>query len=65
MTDMPEVVISGAKVLIGGQELPGLILRGGVHVAPGGCDDVNKLTVTFLVGRVFVEDPTGESDYAV
>lgn len=57
---MPEVVITANKVIIGGQELPGPILASGIHISPGGCRDINKLTVTFQVGRVLVEDPTEE-----
>ena len=58
MTDLPDAQITVNEVVIGGERLPGVSEIGGVHVSPGGCRDVNKLTVTFLVGKVSVEDPS-------
>lgn len=57
MTDLPDARICVNDVYLDGERLPGIIEMGGVQVAPGGCRDVNKLTVTFLVGEVTVEEP--------
>ncbi len=52
------VRITRDAIHFGDHKLPGLILDGGITVTPGQDDDVNILTVKFIVGAVNVEDPT-------
>jgi hypothetical protein len=49
------VRITDRAVYIGGLELPGAIEEGGVIVKPGGVKNINRLTVTFLVGEVDID----------
>jgi len=56
---LPPVTIDGDSnhVTIGDVTLPGRwIEHGGISVHPGGDDDINTLTVTFLVGAIDVTD---------
>lgn len=57
MTDIPNARITSTDVFIGEDKLPGIIEQNGVTVLPGGHDSINRVTVTFLVGEVTVEDP--------
>lgn len=43
-----------------GKLLPAFIDERGITVTPGGDGGVNRLTVTLLVGKVDIEDPTSE-----
>lgn len=57
MTELPKAVIEPHRVLIDGQELPGVIAdsaSGGVLVLPGGHDNLNRVQVTFYCGEVTV-----------
>ncbi|MDB2211759.1 MULTISPECIES: hypothetical protein [Mycobacteroides] len=45
-----------AAVYIGGKKLPGVIEANGITVTPGGAYEFNRLTVTFLVAKVDIED---------
>ncbi|ORA77182.1 hypothetical protein BST28_18870 [Mycolicibacter kumamotonensis] len=59
MTELPKAVIEPHRVLIDGQELPGIIAdstAGGVVVLPGGHDKLNRVQVTFCCGEVTVTD---------
>ena len=58
MTDIPNARITRYDVFIGDDKLPGLILDGGVTADFGGASATNILTVKFIVGHIFVEDPT-------
>jgi hypothetical protein len=60
MTEIPDAVVTKDAVYIGGQIVPGLIEKEGITVTPGGADACNRLTLTLIVGRVEVEDPTTE-----
>lgn len=55
--EMP-VRITRDAVYFGDERLPGCITQGGIMLEPGGGTDLNRLTVTFLVGPVNVDDPT-------
>lgn len=46
---MPRVVVTDKAVYFDGKELPWLIAKDGVSFQPGGWDDVNRLTIEFLV----------------
>lgn len=58
MTDIPNARITTTEILIGGQPLPGPIEAHSISVTPGGVTDLNRLSVTFIVGRVDIDDPT-------
>lgn len=45
----PDVLVTEEAVYFDGRELPWFIARNGVSFKPGGCDDINQLTITFLV----------------
>lgn len=62
MTDeLPDVKITrDGTVYLDGEKLPGFITERGTTVTPGGYGGINQLTVTFLVGKVDIEDPTSE-----
>jgi len=64
MTDSPlkPVRITKSDVYIDGVKLPGAIEEDGVVVRPGGYRNVNRLTVTFLVGAVETMDPTNYAE---
>lgn len=47
-------------VYFGDEKLPGLIEEDGIVLHPGGDNGFNRLTVTFLVGRVEAVDPMAE-----
>lgn len=47
-------------VYFGDEKLPGIIAQDGVTLRPGGADDINRLTVEFLVGPVECTDPLVE-----
>lgn len=51
------VLIASDGIYFDGVKMPGLIAEGGITIEPQG-QDVNRMTVEFLVGRVFVQDPT-------
>lgn len=51
------VRITRDAIYIGDEQLPGCIATGGVTLKPGGNNDVNRLTVTFLCGPVTADDP--------
>jgi hypothetical protein len=59
--DLTLVAVTDKAVLFNGVELPGIISRNGVSFKPGGYDDLNRLTVEFLVGPVVFTDPSIES----
>lgn len=50
------VRITRDGVYFGEIKVPGIIAEDGITIKPGG-KDINKMTVEFLVGKVFVEDP--------
>ena len=52
--DIPDARIERHAVYIGGLELPGFIEEGTVVIKPG--KKVNRVTVTFIVGKVDVAD---------
>lgn len=52
-----KVRITRDAVYFGDLKLPGLIAQDGVVVTPGGANDFNQVTVTFVVGEVHTEDP--------
>jgi hypothetical protein len=56
-SQMPVRVTRNA-IYIGEERLPGCIAKEGVTIKPGGADDINRMTVEFLVGPVDVEDAT-------
>lgn len=56
-TEMP-VRITRDAVYFGDERLPGCIAEDGIMLKPGGGTNINRLTVTFLVGPVNVDDPT-------
>ena len=56
MTTLPPALITPTEVFIDRIKLPGFIADGGVTVTPGGHRDVNRVTVTFLVGPVQVDE---------
>ncbi len=55
-TELP-VRITRDAIYFGDEKVPGCIAADGVTLKPGGSDDINRLTVTFLVGAVTAEDP--------
>lgn len=65
MTDEPSIVeysqmpvrITRDSVYIGSHKMPGCIIEDGITLKPSGGTDFNRLTITFVVGRVTVEDP--------
>lgn len=64
MADFSSVVVTDKAVLFDGMELPCHIAQGGISFKPGGSDDINRLTVEFLVGPVVFTDPTVEAEVA-
>lgn len=59
--ELPDVKITREGVVyLDGEKLPAFVDERGVTVAPGGSGGTNLLTVTFLVGKVDIEDPTSE-----
>ncbi|EHB47657.1 hypothetical protein MycrhDRAFT_5783 [Mycolicibacterium rhodesiae JS60] len=46
----PDVRVTDRAVYFDGWELPWFIAKDGIEFKPGGHDDVNRLTVEFLVG---------------
>lgn len=61
--ELPGVKIDrDGVVYLDGEKLPGFASERGVTVTPGGYGCINELTVTFLVGKVDIEDPTSEAD---
>ncbi|AXC33499.1 hypothetical protein SEA_SHAM4_39 [Mycobacterium phage Sham4] len=58
MTDhhMPDVMVTPRAVYFDGRELPWYIAKDGISFTPGGHDDINRLTVEFLVGDVTFKD---------
>ena len=61
LDDLPIVHISRDGITIGAVQLPAeLILHDGITIKPGGGIDVNRMTVTFIVGHIRVDDPTTE-----
>jgi hypothetical protein len=56
MTNIPDARITSTEVWIGDQKLPGPIMESGVTIEPGGTTHANRVTVTFIVGRVEVEN---------
>ncbi|MEC4838156.1 hypothetical protein R2360_00195 [Mycobacteroides chelonae] len=59
--ELPDVKITRDGVVhLDGELLPALIDEHGITVTPGGDGGVNRLTVTLLVGKVDIEDPTSE-----
>jgi hypothetical protein len=64
MTHAPEVLVTDRAVYFDGQELPWYIAKDGVSFKPGGSDDINRLTVEFLVSTTtFAEDLKWEMDH--
>jgi hypothetical protein len=53
----PETHITANAVYFDNVKLPGVIQERGVVVHPGGVGGINTVTVTFLVGRVLMNDP--------
>jgi hypothetical protein len=51
--------IEGLKCFIGDTELPNWIADGGIVFTPGDKREVNRLTVTFLVGEFTADDTLG------
>jgi hypothetical protein len=58
-TELP-VRITRDAIYFGDEKLPGCIAKDSVTLKPGGGDDMNRLTVTFLVGPVEAVDPMRE-----
>ena len=58
MTEIPNAHITRYGISFDGQEVPGMIIQGGISVKPGGGSQVNTITVTFLAAKVQVDDPT-------
>jgi hypothetical protein len=58
MADLASVRITKDNVYFDGQPLPRFIAEDGVLLKPGGGKNINRLTVTFIVGEVVTEDPT-------
>lgn len=52
------VRITREGIYFGDSLMPGCIAQNGITVTPGGGADINRLTVTFLVGEVITDDPT-------
>lgn len=55
-TEAP-VRITRDSVYFGDEKLPGAIAEGGIVLKPGRGTDVNRLTITYLVGPVTADDP--------
>ena len=54
---LPSVKIGGQRVTIDEITLPGIwIARDSVGIHAGGRDNINRLTITFLVGEIDVTD---------
>lgn len=51
------VRITRDAVYFGEHKLPGLIAEDGIILKPGGSQDINRLTIEFLVGPVAADDP--------
>lgn len=49
--------ITRDAVYFGQHEMPGVIAQDGITLKPGGKDDMNRLTIEFLVGEVIADDP--------
>lgn len=47
-------------IYFGDEKVPGLIAEDGITFHPGGSDEINTLTVTFLVGAVEAVGPVTE-----
>lgn len=58
MVELPNVRIERDSIYFDDQKLAGIIEQDGVTVYPGGASNINRLTVTFLVGKVEATDPT-------
>ncbi|ORA64126.1 hypothetical protein [Mycobacteroides franklinii] len=66
--ELPDVKIKHGAVYLNGELVRAYIAEGGITVSPGsatqrwgsGGAEINRLTVTFLVGKVDIEDPTSE-----
>lgn len=56
------VRITADGVYFGDVKLPGIIAEDGVTLTAGNPDEVNRLTVTFLVGQVHADDPVLTTD---
>lgn len=51
---------ANGDIYIGDDKVPGIIEAGSIKVTPGGATgEINRLTVTFYVGHVVVEDTLG------
>lgn len=51
------VRITRDAVFIGDEQIPGAIAQDGIVLKPGGAHEINRLTITFLVGHVTADDP--------
>jgi hypothetical protein len=51
------VRITRDAIYFGDERVPGCIAKDGIVLKPGGASDLNKLTITFLVGPVTADDP--------
>ena len=58
VSQLPETHISSGAIYFDGVKVPGLIAADGVRVVPGGPDGINMVSVTFLCGRVLMDDPS-------
>lgn len=66
--ELPDVQIKRGAVYFNGELVRAYIAEGGITVSPGsaaqgwgsGRAEINRLTVTFLVGKVDIEDPISE-----
>ncbi|AGR46455.1 hypothetical protein SEA_SUPERCHUNK_40 [Mycobacterium phage Superchunk] len=58
----PEVLVTDRAVFFDGLELPWYIAENGISFKPGGSNDINTLTVEFLVGTTTFKD-SWETEY--
>lgn len=59
--ELSPVKITSDAVYIGGQKLPDYIEESGVTVIPS-ARGINRLTVTFIVGEVHIDDPISHQE---
>ncbi|MUL44477.1 hypothetical protein FZI85_17290 [Mycobacterium sp. CBMA293] len=50
------VLVTKDAVYFGETKLPGVIAQNGISITPGGSKDISRMTIEFLVGKVYVED---------
>lgn len=61
---LPVRITDSSAVYFGDEQLPGCIAEDGITIKPGGANNINRITIEFLVGPVHVDDPLADDDGA-